>query len=68
MSQKIIYWAQFQPFLNNSIKTVAYLMHPLACHHWSKLTVSAITERQRVHQGHSRKKKNSVAPFGNFKV
>ena len=45
-------------------------MHPLACHHWSKLTVSAITKRQRAHQGHSRKKKKTktVAPLGNFKV
>ena len=27
MSQKISFFAQFQPFLNISIKTVAYLMH-----------------------------------------
>ena len=29
---------QFQPFLNTSINTIAYLMHHLACHHWSNKT------------------------------
>ena len=34
MSLKISFLTQFQSF-NISIKTVAYLMHHLACHHWS---------------------------------
>ena len=28
-------FASILTFLNNPIKTVAYLMHHLACHHWS---------------------------------
>ena len=35
MSYKISFLTKFQPFLNISIKTVPYLMHHLACHHWS---------------------------------
>ena len=31
----------FQPFLNTSIKLVAYLMHHLACHHWSNILGSS---------------------------
>ena len=36
MSLKINFLAQFQPFLNTSIKAVAYLTYHLACHHWPK--------------------------------
>ena len=36
MTHKLSFWAQFQPFLNNSIKTLVYFIHHLACHHWSK--------------------------------
>ena len=36
MSQKISFLVQFQSFHNTSKKTVAYLMHHFACHHWSK--------------------------------
>ena len=36
MSQKISFLAQFWPFLTTSIKTVAYLIHHLVRHHWSK--------------------------------
>ena len=36
MSQKISFLTQYWPFLNISIKAVAYLMHHLVCHHWSK--------------------------------
>ena len=35
MDCKISFLTQFQPFLNTLIKTVAYLKHHLACHHWS---------------------------------
>ena len=34
--QKINFLVQFQPFLNNSIKTIAYLIHHLASLYWSK--------------------------------
>ena len=30
------FWAQFWPFLNSSVTSVAYLIHHLACPHWSK--------------------------------
>ena len=43
MSLKISFFTQFQPFLNTSIKTVAYLMHHLACHHWSKFQTKLTT-------------------------
>ena len=29
---------QFQPFPNNSMKAVEYLMHHFSCHHWSSIT------------------------------
>ena len=32
---KISFLTQLQPFLNTSIKTVAYLINHLVCHHWS---------------------------------
>ena len=34
MSHKISFMAQFRPFLNTSIKAVAYLVHHLTCHYW----------------------------------
>ena len=34
---------QFRPFLNTSIKTVAYLTHHLACHYWSKFQTKLTT-------------------------
>ena len=37
MNQKINFLTQFQPFLNTSIKTVAYLINHLARHHRSKI-------------------------------
>ena len=37
MSQKNSFLTQIWPHLNTSIKSVAYLMHHLACHQWSKL-------------------------------
>ena len=43
MSQKISFLAQFCSFLNTSKKTVAYLMHHLACHQWSKLQTKLTT-------------------------
>ena len=43
MSQKISFLAQFYPFLNTSKKTVAYLMHHLVCHQWSKLQTKLTT-------------------------
>ena len=36
-SLKISFLAQFRLFLNTAIKIVVYLMHHLACHHWSKV-------------------------------
>ena len=43
MNQKISFLPQFRPFLNTSIKTVANLMHHLACHHWSKFQTKLTT-------------------------
>ena len=43
MSQKINFVAQFRPILNATIKAVAYLMHHLACHHWSKFQTKLTT-------------------------
>ena len=37
MSLKINFLVQCRPFLNIAIKAVAYLMHHLACHRWSKV-------------------------------
>ena len=44
--------AKFWSFLNTSIKVVAYLMHHLACHQWSKLQTKLAT------LGYSRKNPN----------
>ena len=43
MSPKIISLSHFLPFHNTSIKTVAYLMHHLAYHQWSKFQTELIT-------------------------
>ena len=43
MSVKISFLPQFQPFLITSIKTVAYLMHHLSCHNWSKFQTQLTT-------------------------
>ena len=34
---------QFSSFFNTSIKTVAYLVHHLTCHHWSKFQTKLTT-------------------------
>ena len=37
ISLKISFWTQFRSFLNTAIKIVEYLIHYLACEHWSKV-------------------------------
>ena len=37
MSLKISFLTQFRSFLNTAIKIVEYLIHHLACEHWSKV-------------------------------
>ena len=41
--QKISFLVQFRPFLNNSIKTIAYLIHRFASLHWSKFQTKLTT-------------------------
>ena len=43
MNLKISFLAQFRPFRNTSIKTLAYLMHHLTCSHWSKFQTKLTT-------------------------
>ena len=43
MSQKISFFAQFQVFFKNKIKSITCLMHYVALHHWSKLQTNLIT-------------------------
>ena len=46
MSLKISFLAQLRSFLNTTIKAVAYLLHHLACHHWSKIQEKLINFRE----------------------
>ena len=46
MSVKFSFLATFRSFLNTTIKTVAYLMHHLACHHWSKVQTKLTNFRE----------------------
>ena len=43
ISLKISFFAQLQPFHKTSVKTVAYLVHHLACQHWSKFQTKLTT-------------------------
>ena len=43
MSQKISFFAQFQVFFKNKIKSITCLTHYVALHHWSKLQTNLIT-------------------------
>ena len=46
MSLKISFLVKFRLFLNTTIKTVAYLMHHLAFHHWSKVQTKLTNSRE----------------------
>ena len=46
MFLRISFFAQFRSFLNTAIKTVAYLMHYIACHHWSKVQTKLTNFRE----------------------
>ena len=39
-------FGSFRSFLNTTIKTVAYLMHHLASHHWSKVQTKLTSSRE----------------------
>ena len=43
MSQKISFWAQFQPLLRITIKAMTFLIHYFIFHHWSKLQTNLTT-------------------------
>ena len=43
MSLKVVFMAQFQVFFKNKIKTITYLMHYVALHHWSKFQTNLTT-------------------------
>ena len=42
-ARKLGFSAQFRPFLNSKIKTLTYLMHYLALHHWWKFQTNLST-------------------------
>ena len=43
MSLKVVFLAQFEVFFKNKIKTITYLMHYVALHHWSKFQTNLTT-------------------------
>ena len=71
MFLKIGFLAQFRSFLNTAIKTVAYLMHPPACHRWLEVQTKLTNFREFWPKDHQKLKMTvsiGTKTFKKFKI